>query len=276
MVAADQAPDMWRHGSDAIRLWGSPGPPARSDRPAAGRLRRQVPARPDGAYCIYKGRVFGLPHTTDTSALFYREDALEAIGVKPPTDAQGRLDLAAVRRDQRQAARGSSKQQYAFTHNQGAGRWVPSFLYSTGGKVVNDDFTKMAFNTPGGDRGADVRQELVRQEVGAAGHLDHARAERGHRPVRAWHGLDGDPRPVEHHLPGREHQEHASSGASPSSRSAKTQVTSLGGTPDRRLGQDQAPEGSRPPSSSTSPRWTRSSSSTRWRTTCRSAPTWPT
>ena len=38
------------------------------------------------APCLYKGRVFGLPHTTDTSALFYREDALAAIGVKPPTD----------------------------------------------------------------------------------------------------------------------------------------------------------------------------------------------
>lgn len=146
MVAADQAPDMWRHGSNAIRLWGAQGHLLDlTDLLPANYADKFLPGL--RAYCIYKGRVFGLPHTTDTSALFYREDALEAIGVKPPTELKdswtwqqfGEINdkLLAVK-----------KQQYAFTHNQGAGRWVPSFLYSTGAKVVNDDFTKMAFNTP--------------------------------------------------------------------------------------------------------------------------------
>jgi multiple sugar transport system substrate-binding protein len=146
MVAADQAPDMWRHNADVIRLWAARGQlldltdllPKDYDKNFLPGLR---------AYCIYKNRVWGLPHTTDTSALFYREDALQAIGVTPPTDLANAWtweqfgDIC----DKLVAAK---KQQYAFTHNEGGGRWVPSFLYSAGGKVVTDDFKKMAINTP--------------------------------------------------------------------------------------------------------------------------------
>jgi multiple sugar transport system substrate-binding protein len=146
MVAADQAPDMWRHNADVIRLWA-----------ARGQLLDLTDLLPKDygqnflpglrAYCIYKDRMWGLPHTTDTSALFYREDALEGIGVTPPKDIASAWtwqqfgDIS----DKLVAAK---KQQYAFTHNQGGGRWVPSFLYSAGGKVVTDDFKKMAINTP--------------------------------------------------------------------------------------------------------------------------------
>jgi multiple sugar transport system substrate-binding protein len=146
MVAADQAPDMWRHNANVIRLWA-----------ARGQLLDLTDLLPKDyaqsflpglrAYCIYKDRVWGLPHTTDTSALFYRQDALEGIGVTPPTDIANAWtwqqfgDIC----DKLVAAK---KQQFAFTHNQGGGRWVPSFLYSAGGKVVTDDFTKMAINTP--------------------------------------------------------------------------------------------------------------------------------
>jgi multiple sugar transport system substrate-binding protein len=148
MVAADQAPDMWRHNANVIRLWA-----------AQGQLLDLTDLLPKGydqnflpglrAYCIYKGRVFGLPHTTDTSALFYRQDALDAIGAMPPTDLPNAWtwqqfgDIC----DKLLAAK---KQQYAFTHNQGGGRWVPSFLYSSGGKVVTDDFSKIAINSPEG------------------------------------------------------------------------------------------------------------------------------
>jgi multiple sugar transport system substrate-binding protein len=146
MVAADQAPDMWRHNADVIRLWAARGQlldltdllPKDYDKNFLPGLR---------AYCIYKNRVWGLPHTTDTSALFYREDALQAIGVTPPNDLANAWtwqefgDIC----DKLVAAK---KQQYAFTHNEGGGRWVPSFLYSAGGKVVTDDFKKMAINTP--------------------------------------------------------------------------------------------------------------------------------
>jgi multiple sugar transport system substrate-binding protein len=146
MVAADQAPDMWRHNSGVIRLWGAQGILLDlTDLLPANYADKFLPGLK--AYCIYKGRTFGLPHTTDTSALFYREDAMEALGIKPPTalkDAWTWQQFGEIN----DKLLGLKKQQYAFTHNQGAGRWVPSFLYSTGGKVVTDDFTKMAFNTP--------------------------------------------------------------------------------------------------------------------------------
>jgi multiple sugar transport system substrate-binding protein len=146
MVAAGQAPDMWRHNSGAIRLWGAQGHLLDlTDLLPAGYVDKFLPGLK--AYCIYKGRTFGLPHTTDTSALFYRQDAMDALGITPPTalkdawtwEQWGEINDKLL---------GLKKQQYAFTHNQGAGRWVPSFLYSTGGKVVTDDFKKMAFNTP--------------------------------------------------------------------------------------------------------------------------------
>ena len=148
MVAAGDAPDMWRHNSNAIRLWGAQGHLLDlTDLLPSGYIDKFLPGLK--AYCIFKGRTFGLPHTTDTSALFYRQDAMDAIGVKPPTELKdawtwqqwGEINdkLLALK-----------QQQYAFTHNQGAGRWVPSFLYSSGGKVVNDDFTKMSVNTPEG------------------------------------------------------------------------------------------------------------------------------
>ena len=71
----------------------------------------------------------------------------QAIGVTPPKDMASAWTWQQFGEinDKLVAAK---KQQYAFTHNQGGGRWVPSFLYSAGGKVVTDDFKKMAINTP--------------------------------------------------------------------------------------------------------------------------------
>jgi multiple sugar transport system substrate-binding protein len=148
MVAADQAPDMWRHNSDVIRLWA-----------ARGQLLDLTDLLPKDyaqgflpglrAYCIYKQRVWGLPHTTDTSALFYREDALQGIGVTAPTDVANAWTWQQFG-DINDKLLAAKKQQYAFTHNEGGGRWVPSFLYSSGGKVVTDDFKKIAINSPEG------------------------------------------------------------------------------------------------------------------------------
>jgi multiple sugar transport system substrate-binding protein len=146
MVAAGQAPDMWRHNGGVIRLWAAQGHLLDlTDLLPKDYGQKFLPAL--RAYCTYKSRLFGLPHTTDTSALFYRNDALEAIGVTAPTDLKDAWtwDKFGEINDK---LLGVKKQQFAFTHNQGAGRWVPSFLYSSGGKVVNDDFTKMSFNTP--------------------------------------------------------------------------------------------------------------------------------
>lgn len=148
MVAADQAPDMWRHNAGVIRLWA-----------ARGQLLDLTDLLPKDyaqsflpglrTYCIYKQRVWGLPHTTDTSALFYREDALQAIGVTAPKDVASAWTWQQFG-DINDKLLAAKKQQYAFTHNEGGGRWVPSFLYSSGGKVVTDDFKKIAINSPEG------------------------------------------------------------------------------------------------------------------------------
>lgn len=146
MVAAGTAPDMWRHNGNVIRLWGAQGHLLDlTDLLPSGYIDKFLPGLK--AYCIFKGKTYGLPHTTDTSALFYREDAMDAIGMKPPKDLKDAWTWQQFG-EINDKLLGLKKQQYAFTHNQGGGRWVPSFLYSTGGKVVNDDFTKMAFNTP--------------------------------------------------------------------------------------------------------------------------------
>jgi len=148
MVAADQAPDMWRHNGNVIRLWAHQGHLLDlTDLMPTGYDQNFLPALM--AYCQYKGRYFGLPHTTDTSALFYREDALQAINVTPPTELKNAWTWQRFG-EINDSILGLKKQQYAFTHNQGAGRWVPSFLYSTGAKIVTDDFSKMAINTPEG------------------------------------------------------------------------------------------------------------------------------
>jgi len=148
-VAANTAPDMWRHNANVIRLWAYNGHLLDLTDRLKGYDKLFLPALMQ--YCIYKGKFWGLPHTTDTSALFYREDAMEAIGVKPPAANEiskswtfqqfGEICDKLLK---------AGKQQYAFTHNQGGGRWIPSFLYATGGRLVTADFKKMSVNTPEG------------------------------------------------------------------------------------------------------------------------------
>lgn len=149
MVAADQAPDMWRHNSAAIRLWAFQGQLLDlTDMLPANYGDNFLPAL--AAYCQYKGRYFGLPHTTDTSALFYREDALKEIGVTPPTELKDAWTFQQFGEINTKLL-ALKKQQYAFTHNQGySSRWMPSFLYATGGRIVNEDFSKIGINTPEG------------------------------------------------------------------------------------------------------------------------------
>ena len=145
-IAGGQAPDIWRHNHDVVRLWASEGllldltdllPPDYHE--------NFLPALM--ATCRFQDRTMGLPHTTDTSSLFYRGDALEAIGVEPPTSMDEGWTWEEFGEICNQLVE-LGNQQYAFTHNQGGGRWVPSFLYSAGAQVVGDDFTAMAINTP--------------------------------------------------------------------------------------------------------------------------------
>ncbi len=148
MVAANQAPDMWRHNFGVVRLWASQGHLLDlTDIMPKGYDKQFLPALMAAHY--YKGRYWALAHTTDTSAMFYREDALEAIGVKPPTDIKDAWTWEQFGEICDKLLK-SGKQQFAFTHNQGGGRWISQFYYSTGAKVVSDDFSKMTFSTPEG------------------------------------------------------------------------------------------------------------------------------
>jgi multiple sugar transport system substrate-binding protein len=148
MVAADQAPDMWRHNFGVVRLWASQGHLLDlTDMMPKDYDKQFLPALMGAHY--FKGHYYALPHTTDTSALFYREDALDAIGAKAPTDLKDAWTWQQFR-DICDKLVKLGKQQFAFSHNQGGGRWVPQFFYSTGAKVVSDDFSKMTFNTPEG------------------------------------------------------------------------------------------------------------------------------
>ena len=148
MVAANQAPDMWRHNFGVVRLWASQGHLLDlTDIMPKGYDKQFLPALMAAHY--FKGRYWALAHTTDTSAMFYREDALEAIGVKPPTDIKDAWTWEQFGEICDKLLK-SGKQQFAFSHNQGGGRWISQFYYSTGAKAVNDDFTKMTFSTPEG------------------------------------------------------------------------------------------------------------------------------
>lgn len=148
-VAANQAPDLWRHNYGVIRLWASQGQLLDLTDLLKGYDKKFLPAFM--AASLYKGHFWGLPHTTDTSALFYREDALDAIGVKAPTDVKDSWTFEQFGTICDQLVK-AGKQQFAFTENQGGGRWVPSYLYATGGKLVTDDFSKIAINSPEGIR----------------------------------------------------------------------------------------------------------------------------
>lgn len=147
-IAGGRAPDLWRHNHSVVRLWASEGLLLDlTDLLPAGYEQNFLPALM--ATCMYEDRIMGLPHTTDTSSLFYRKDALEAIGVEPPAELANSWTWEEFGEIcDKILERGDF--QYAFTHNQGGGRWVPSFLYSAGGQLVNDDFSAMAINTPPG------------------------------------------------------------------------------------------------------------------------------
>lgn len=145
-IAGGQAPDLWRHNHNVVRLWASEGLLLDlTDLLPANYHEIFLPALM--ATCRFQDRTYGLPHTTDTSSLFYRKDALDAIGVEPPAsmDAGWTWDEFDEICNQVIAL---GNQDYAFSHNQGAGRWVPSFLYSSGGRIVDDEMAAMAINTP--------------------------------------------------------------------------------------------------------------------------------
>jgi multiple sugar transport system substrate-binding protein len=142
---------MWRHNHNVVRLRASQGHLLDLSDRLKGYDKLFLAAL--AQVCTFKGKLYALPHTTDTSALFYRTDALDAIGAKAP--AANEMDKSWTFEqfgDVCDKLVKLGKQQYAFTHNQGGGRWLSHFLYGAGGKIVTDDHTKIAINSPEGIR----------------------------------------------------------------------------------------------------------------------------
>jgi len=97
----------------------------------------------------YEGTGYAIPHHTDTSAIIYRADLMDQIGVEPPTsleDAWTWDEFIAVS----ERLQAETDADYGFLWNfqqAGAYRWL-SLLYQAGGQVANDDFTAAEMDSP--------------------------------------------------------------------------------------------------------------------------------
>ncbi len=92
----------------------------------------------------YGGKLYGLPMTVDTRALYYNKTMLDAAGIKPPT-TWDELEQAAIKL----TVRKDGKLQVAGVSLQDVGLFN-MWLQQAGGKMVTDDGSKTAFNSPEG------------------------------------------------------------------------------------------------------------------------------
>lgn len=139
---------------------------------------------PTGDIFWHKGTLYGLGNQYDLVGLLYNKDAFSARGMSEPTDdwTWNELRDAAAKLTVR---RGDQVEQYGVTmyanpEYWGQASWV-NFLAQNGVRVLNEDKTKAAFNTPEGveaiefmrsfvvdDRSAPPVQEVYSWEFGKA------------------------------------------------------------------------------------------------------------
>lgn len=98
----------------------------------------------------YKGRVYALPHHTDTFALYVNKDLLAKAGMQVPPRLEDSWSWA----DFLKAARGmkAAGAPFGFAmswQNSVAYRWLP-FLYQHGGQMLSDDLSRSMLSGPRG------------------------------------------------------------------------------------------------------------------------------
>lgn len=149
-IASTQAPDVFRVQYQQLGRYLGPG--ALYD--LSGLIAKDLQDQIQPAFLkavTYKGKLMAMPHHTDTLAIFYNQDYMDRIGVKPPTSMDKPWiwdEFMAVAQKLKEANLG--KYPIAFNWSMTAAyRWLP-FLYQNGGQLVNNDFTKSQVNTPEG------------------------------------------------------------------------------------------------------------------------------
>lgn len=99
----------------------------------------------------YKGKVFALPHHTDTMGIFYNKKILAAAGIKVPTKIENAwtweefLEVARTLK-----AKGDVKYAFTYTWTKNASHRALPFLYMNDGSLTNEDVTAAAVGNPKG------------------------------------------------------------------------------------------------------------------------------
>lgn len=109
----------------------------------------------------WRDRIYGLWLYTDVRTLNYRKDLFEQAGLDPNTPPQTWEEF----RDYAKAIARPEDDVWgfgfpAFSSDETADRWYP-FLWMAGGDILNDDFTKAAFNSPAGVKALQLYVDMV-------------------------------------------------------------------------------------------------------------------
>ena len=101
------------------------------------------------AACVYKDRLVGMPHHTDTVAMYYNKEMFEASGIRIPEsmeDAYSWEEIIEIARKLKE----DHNLPYACSgiwENGSGYRFLP-FLYMNGATVLNEDQTEITINSP--------------------------------------------------------------------------------------------------------------------------------
>lgn len=88
----------------------------------------------------YKGKTYGLPKDWSSLGMEYNTDFATAAGIDKPPATWDELKVAVQKMTQ-------DKQRFGAAITPDLARWL-AFVYAAGGRIVNDDATKMAINSP--------------------------------------------------------------------------------------------------------------------------------
>lgn len=93
----------------------------------------------------YDDKPYGIPFVTDTHALFYNKDYIDAAGITVPTSMDECWSWEGFA-EQSRIAMDNSDANYGHAALWNAKRWM-LFLYGNGGQVLSDDLTEPAMNS---------------------------------------------------------------------------------------------------------------------------------